>query len=118
MKIAITLICFFCALNFSSAQSGSFIVPSFFSPDGDGVNDSLMVSGKEIQGYELKIYSRWGEEVAKLDGKAVKSWNGKFKGKEVTDGVYVWLATVSFINGENKNLNGYVTLLRGDNSKN
>ena len=50
-------------------------VPSAFSPNGDGVNEELLVVGKEVISYDIRIYDRMGKEVFFSDNIS-DSWNG------------------------------------------
>jgi gliding motility-associated-like protein len=52
-------------------------VPEGFSPDGDGINDLLVITG--IENYpnnRISIIGRWGDEVFYKDNYQ-NSWNGK-----------------------------------------
>ncbi len=60
-------------------------IPNAFSPDGDGVNDILMVRGKGIgQVRSFRIFSRWGELVFEKtnfqpNDPALFGWDGRVK---------------------------------------
>lgn len=42
----------------------SFVIPTAFTPNGDGVNDCYRLLGlQDYQSFELSIYNRWGEKV-------------------------------------------------------
>ncbi len=93
-------------------------IPNVISPNGDGQNDWLSIFGnigiRQIR--TLKIFDRWGELVfIKKNFQANDhnlGWDGKFNGKDVVTGVYVYLAEVEFIDDHIEVLSGDITVLR------
>ncbi len=68
------------------------VIPSAFSPDGNGINDVLDIIGLYLTDFDLKIYNRWGEVIfasSNLDHK----WDGRYKDVKVQPGVYAYVAT-------------------------
>ncbi len=67
-------------------------IPNTFSPNEDGVNDyfSIWISDNWLSP-EIKVsmYNRWGEQVFYSEDPSF-SWDGRFKGKLVNPGVYVY----------------------------
>ncbi|MCC6722889.1 MAG: gliding motility-associated C-terminal domain-containing protein [Saprospiraceae bacterium] len=94
--------------------------PSAFSPNGDGINDVFMPFDGGDVGIvrSLQVFDRWGELVFEFynfqpnDLSAPGGWDGFFKGKNASQGVYAWLAQVEFRDGFQQLLAGEVTLLR------
>lgn len=69
-------------------------IPDAFTPNGDGINDSLTIIGIETYaGAKVEIYNRWGNVVYSTYGghnyKAAP-WDGKLNGKELPAGVYYY----------------------------
>jgi gliding motility-associated-like protein len=67
------------------------IIPTAFSPNGDGINDTWLIRG--IEGYEglrLLIFDRYGREVHRAGGSDAP-WNGTQKGQPVPAGLYYYL---------------------------
>jgi gliding motility-associated-like protein len=86
-------------------------LPNVFSPNGDGKNDLFYARGENISQLNLKVYNRWGELV--FESKDINAgWDGKYKGKECAEGVYFYVAEVTFANGETAVKKGNVTLIR------
>ena len=82
-----------------------------FTPNGDGVNDIFKVHGQNIKTITGKIINRWGQELFKwsnVDG----GWDGKYKGKEVSAGVYFYVVSVVFEDGKMEEKNGSLKLTR------
>lgn len=92
---------------------GTYYVPTAFSPNGDGLNETFQVTGNNIQYVSMRIYSRWGEEVYYGEGKEV-SWDGTFKHTTCSADVYAYSIVVTAKNKEGlrHQLSGTVTLLR------
>lgn len=93
-------------------------VPNIFSPNGDEINDQfemLFEDGLDITINEFSIFDRWGNKIfTNEEGKAI--WDGKYIGKEIQLGVYVWYidAVVSTCHVKNKSIFKYgdITLIR------
>lgn len=65
-------------------------IPNSFSPNGDGINDVWNIPALEAYPEaRINIYNRYGEKVFS-SANGLKSWNGKYKGKEVPSGVYYY----------------------------
>lgn len=89
-------------------------IPTAFSPDGDGVNDVLRVIGNDIDdaGFLFTLYDRWGEKLYETNDRHM-AWDGKYHGRTVKNGVYVWMLRVrSRYTGVNHDLRGHVTVVR------
>lgn len=95
-------------------RNAAFLLPSGFTPNGDGVNDVFyairMPNGQSVHYFEMYVFNRWGEEVFgtynENDG-----WNGKFRGQDCGPGVFVY--SVRYVSESGSVLQrGTVTLLR------
>ena len=92
----------------------NFYVPSAFTPDGDGINDYFFPLGESVseEGYELRIFNRWGDVVFFSEEMSVK-WDGTYQSGPAELGVYVWIVkTVDGITGEFREYTGHVSLIR------
>lgn len=74
-------------------------VPNAFTPDGDGINDKLIVQGKGIRLIKsFRIFNRWGEVVFEKvnfnPGDPAYGWDGKIKGNIASPDVYVYVCEV------------------------
>jgi len=63
----------------------------------------------------LQIYSRWGELLYETHdlvmNEELKGWDGRHRGQKMNPGVFVWLAKISFIDGERVVYSGDVTIV-------
>lgn len=83
-------------------------VPSGFTPNGDGLNDTFHVYGKHIEFFTMDIYDRWGTLIYTLTTNNFDElapdvwWDGMVNGNSAIDGVYTW--TVQYGNVFNESL--------------
>ena len=92
-------------------------VPNAFSPNADGINDVLILhAGPEASMVEsFQLFSRWGVLLYEENNFAPNSrigWEGLYNGQAMESGVYLWIATIDFIDGEKLVYSGDVTLIR------
>ncbi|MFN3939481.1 MAG: PKD domain-containing protein, partial [Chitinophagales bacterium] len=87
-------------------------VPNAFSPNGDGINDELLLLYHSVEELEIfAIYNRWGQEVFSTKD-VTQGWDGKYKGKEQEMGSYVYIIRARNIDGTAEELQGSVMLVR------
>lgn len=73
--------------------------PDGFSPNGDSINDQFRITAQSIVELDAKFFNRWGtklhsvtlETIERVEGEPDKLilWDGKVKGKYVSDGLYL-----------------------------
>jgi len=86
------------------------IIPSMFTPNGDGLNDVWGITGLESYSYyELKVYNRWGDVVYD-NYRDYQPWGGMIHGSDVPAAVYYYVLSLGE-SGETL-FNGSVTILR------
>lgn len=85
--------------------------PNAFTPNDDGINDFFQLKGIFLTGYYMAIYSRWGEQVFESRDPN-EAWDGKFRGGEVPEGVYVFVALGLGFDGQRIKKTGTITLIR------
>jgi gliding motility-associated-like protein len=96
------------SITFEDGSANYFFLPNVFTPNDDGLNDLFEISGNEsCLDFTLKVYNRWGEQIFTTDTPFQKFWDGRFKGKPVPDGTYVYL-----IDGKQVHRGGVVSILR------
>ena len=85
-------------------------IPDAFSPNFDGINDEFQVYGHDIIEMRLLVFDRWGNLL--FEGKdQSEHWDGSFKGKEMSQGVYVWMVELE---GYREDGTIYEEVLSGD----
>jgi gliding motility-associated-like protein len=64
-------------------------IPNALSPNGDGINDELLVVCRELYpNMKVQIYSRWGNLV--FQGEP-NGWDGMYNGANLPDGAYFYV---------------------------
>ncbi|MEM6342586.1 MAG: PKD domain-containing protein [Bacteroidota bacterium] len=82
-----------------------------FTPNGDGINDIFYLKGSNVLTYNLKIFSRWG--VLLYETNSIEDgWDGTYKGVEMPEGVYMYVAKGRNFDGRSYVLRGSISLYR------
>ncbi|WP_405198632.1 T9SS type B sorting domain-containing protein [Christiangramia sp. LLG6405-1] len=89
-----------------SKEISIFGYDHFFTPNGDGINDTWTIHGIATD-YIVQIYNRYGKLYTVLDPKNTR-WNGKFENVDLPAGEY-WFSLIQ--NGE-VSLTGHFSLIR------
>ncbi|MCC7466886.1 MAG: gliding motility-associated C-terminal domain-containing protein, partial [Saprospiraceae bacterium] len=92
-------------------------IPNIFKPDGDFNPVLYIFAGPDVESIEsFQIFDRWGEAIVEhrnfLPNDPDYGWDGLFKGEKVNPGVFVYAASVRFIDGEIVLFKGDVTVVR------
>jgi gliding motility-associated-like protein len=88
--------------------------PTFFTPNGDGINDVWQLKGINRSFYtvsEIHIFNRYGILVATLD-ESRPSWNGISKGWRLPSNDYWFTVKLTDVNGVTIERKGHFSLLR------
>lgn len=82
-------------------------IPNAFSPNGDGVNDVLLLKGNTcLLNTRFTIFNRWGQEVFTTDRPFSEFWDGRFNSGNIKQDTYVYVFVSE--DGEKK---GYITIV-------
>jgi gliding motility-associated-like protein len=98
-------------------ESAQVFIPNIFTPDGDGVNDILMVRGTGINSVKsFRIFNRWGEIVFEKSNFRVNEksngWDGTVRGAKAPTDVYVYTCEVVCENGNSFVYKGNVAIIK------
>ena len=77
-------------------------LPTAFTPNGDGLNDTFGGVASSVNNYKLVIYNRHGEVIFETNSVEEK-WDGTFNGTKVQEGSYIY--SVSAKGPENSSIN-------------
>lgn len=89
------------------------IYPTAFTPDKQGPveNEIFKVFGLYIAKFEMHIFNRWGELIYSTTD-IDSGWDGTYKGAEVPDGNYAFVARLKDLTGNSFTRSGSIVLLR------
>lgn len=78
----------------SNDSCGTFLIPNVFTPNGDAINDKLIAktSGLEDK-IDFRLFNRNGLLIFKTEEPKI-DWDGTYKGKIVSPGVYFYQCDV------------------------
>ena len=91
-------------------------VPNVFTPNGDGVNDLVVLPYPSFKTYDIQILNRWGNLVYELkDQTGVAVWDGyDFNGQLHTDGVFFYRLRGEMLGGTQIDKHGFIHLVNGE----
>ncbi|MFI5187776.1 MAG: gliding motility-associated C-terminal domain-containing protein [Chitinophagales bacterium] len=86
-------------------------VPTAFTPNGDGHNDSFGPLGKVPDDFSMQIFNRYGDVVFKSSSMNSR-WNGEYKGTIQRTDVFIYIISYTDIQHKLKQQKGTFTLIR------
>ncbi len=93
-------------------------IPNIFTPNADGINDffSPYVGNGVEQVNFMRIFDRWGDLIYERTNFFPQSdfefgWDGSFRGKKASAGVYVYIIEVEFVDGLRLLYRGDISLM-------
>ena len=98
-------------------ENTQVFIPNGFTPDGDGINDVLMVRGTGIKLVKnFRIFNRWGQVVFEknnfIPNDINSGWDGTFNGKPALPDVYVYTCDVTCENDISYTYKGNVSIIK------
>jgi gliding motility-associated-like protein len=106
------------SVNIKTFCEGSQVfIPNAFTPDGDGINDILMVRAKGVEVVRsIRIFTRWGELIFEKTNfppnTSSYGWDGKIRGVTAPAEVYVYTAEVTCDNLQTYTYKGNISILK------
>ena len=90
----------------------NLLIPSAFSPNGDGRNDVFKIVNVSFQRLmEFRVFNRWGQEIFSTTN-INNGWDGSWKGVPQDLGNYQYLIRVAYPDGNVETYKGDVTLIK------
>lgn len=96
----------------SIEQGYRVIIPSAFTPDGDGLNDFFQAKFLGIESYRLSVFSKSGEIVFTTTDLESRGWDGRVDGQEGLNGQYVYKFSAMSFNGQQIERTGTFALVK------
>ncbi|MCF6360127.1 MAG: gliding motility-associated C-terminal domain-containing protein [Cyclobacteriaceae bacterium] len=85
-------------------------IPNSFTPNGDGLNDKFIVTGKFIESYEMQIFNRWGEVLYQTTD-LENGWDGTSRNKKIGTGNYSYWVRIKDLNNNEHIRTGSILIL-------
>tara|TARA_B110000240_G_scaffold198139_1_gene256716 strand:+ start:5128 stop:8802 length:3675 start_codon:yes stop_codon:yes gene_type:complete len=103
----------FLQVNDILCNNDSLIVPSAFTPNGDGFNDFYYVlnNGVDLLSFDLEVFNRLGQKVFQTNDITDK-WNGSYKGKPLLPQVLDYFLKIKCFDNNELFKKGNITLLK------
>lgn len=86
-------------------------IPNAFSPNGDRLNDVVLVYGDVIKDMHFLVFNQWGEKVFESRDQH-SGWDGTYKGKPQPSGVYIYICQLLLTDGTRQTKKGAINLVR------
>ena len=88
------------------------VLPTAFSPNNDGINDTMRPVYACVNSIEMSIYDTFGSLIYYENNLELNGWNGSLNGKLAENGNYLIVVKGTTIYNEEINLRGVFVLLR------
>lgn len=89
----------------------SVFVPNAFTPNGDGKNDVLKVYSLSVKSLHFMVFNQWGQKIFETTNRD-EGWDGTYKGARQPSGVYMYVCSVTLLDGSEVVKKGAVNLVR------
>ncbi|MEI6311728.1 MAG: gliding motility-associated C-terminal domain-containing protein [Bacteroidota bacterium] len=103
------------SINVVVLQERAVFIPTAFSPNGDGKNETFDFQILGAESVNVSIWNRWGEVVytntSQING-AGQGWDGTNAGQHVPLDTYVYQFEVKYYDGTKETLSGTVNVLK------
>jgi len=93
-------------------------VSPVFTPNGDGVNDKLILKTRSLESLTFTVVNRWGKVVHQFSSNnyipaesEIAAWDGKVNGKLCTPGVYFYVVDAMGRDGVRRRTKGFVEMI-------
>lgn len=93
-------------------------VAPVFTPNGDGVNDILIIKTRSLESLDFQIFNRWGRSVHHFSKNGyipadseLAAWDGRIGGKLATPGTYFYVVNAKGRDGEVRRKKGFVQII-------
>lgn len=97
-------------ITFETDLENLLYIPNSFTPNTDPDNNVWKIEGVCIGEIDCRIFNRWGEEIGILKS-LDDTWDGKYNGLAVPDGIYTYTIIVTYSNEKIEFKSGFIALI-------
>lgn len=99
--------------SFNIEGTYPFNIPEAFSPNGDGINDEILIDLPEgLKSFELTVYNRWGQIIFRSNSTEDIIWDGKYAGQVINEGTYIYQIVSYAMNNKYLQQNGTIAVVK------
>lgn len=89
----------------------ALFIPTAFSPNGDGLNETWELVGRSIRSYQIRVFDRWGGEIWS-GNQSQPGWDGRVNEKLLPTGAYSYTIEIFSRTGKRTFKSGLVSIVR------
>jgi trimeric autotransporter adhesin len=93
------------------SRPDDIFIPNAFTPNGDGLNDKLLVYGYTMKEMNFMIFNQFGEKIYQ-NTNLNDGWDGNYQGKPQPSGVYLYVVRFVLKDGKVVERKGSINLIR------
>ena len=93
-------------------------VAPVFTPNGDGINDILIIKTRSLESIDFQIFNRWGRSVHHFSrngyipaDSVLAAWDGRIGNKLATPGTYFYVVNAKGRDGKQRRKKGFVQMI-------
>lgn len=99
-------------LTFEIIADGKVLLPSAFTPNDDGINDTFRPYAEGVTYFEMEIFDQWGKSLARVQN-LEQGWDGRTQaGTWAPEGVYAYRLYLRYNDGSDERVGGSIILMR------
>jgi gliding motility-associated-like protein len=98
-------------VKIGTGDKKAIVVPTAFTPDGNGVNDVLRPLGNLVSLDYFRVFNRWGAMLYQTSEWGA-GWDGRYKGLAQPAETYTWMLSGKTADGQTLKLSGKTLLIR------
>jgi gliding motility-associated-like protein len=99
-------------VKIGTAENKAVVVPTAFTPDGNGINDLLRPLGNFAVTLDyFRVFNRWGAMLYQTSEWGA-GWDGRYKGLAQPPETYTWTLSAKSADGQPLKLSGKTLLIR------
>lgn len=110
-SISIVFVFYSCSKQDAEPINTDLFIPRAFTPDGDGVNDSFIVKGTNIEKYHITIFDEAKTKLYESEDLRF-GWDGRYRNQPMPAGNYLWVIEYTKTGKSQQKQTGYVELIR------
>ena len=87
-------------------------IPNAFTPNQDGINDTIRPLFSCMQNIQMFIYDTWGSLIYKEEGTSLEGWDGLINNSPAENGNYIMYVNALTFSGKEIRKNTSITLIK------